>query len=798
VSDERPCLVLADRGADLRDVLAAHGDTVVVHATAAALAALRARAADLLVTRAAAPGLDGLELLRQVRADPVLRSLPVILIVERAREDSALAGLAAGADGYLIEPFSAAALSAHVANRLRLGRGRREAAAREQQLAAIFGQAAVGIAQADLTGRHVLANQRYCDIVGRPLEEVLRLRVMDLTHPDDVAGNLSLWQRMIGTGASYVMEKRYHRPDGMPMWVNVRVSLLRGPDGAPHSGIAVVQDITERKRAEEGLRQLTDTLEQRIAERTAELAATNARLSAEIAERRQAEAALRHEEAFSEFVIESSTEGIIVLDTALRHTVWNPAVETMTGLGRDDVLGRTFHEVFPEAADSPIEAAWRAALAGHSASVQDRAYKIAATGRSGVYDALYAPLHGPDGAIIGALGMMRDMTAHRRTEEALRQAQKMEAVGQLTGGVAHDFNNLLTVMSGNIETLKRRLPADSRLHRLVDAALRGAERAATLTHRLLAFSRRQPLDPKPVEPNRLVAGMSDLLRRTLGEAIAIETVVGAGTWRIRCDPNQLESAILNLAVNARDAMPDGGKLTIETANAYIDAAYAAAQGDMTPGQYLVISVTDTGTGMTREVADKAFEPFFTTKEVGQGTGLGLSQAYGFVKQSGGHIKIYSEPREGTTIRLYLPRLVASPDDAEAAAAEPEVQRGGRHETILVVEDDDDVRQYSVELLRELGYDVLEAADGPGALAAIARAPDVMLLFTDVALPGGMNGRQLAETARRRRRDLKVLFTTGYARNAIAHHGTLDPGVDLIAKPFTYAGLAAKIRQVLGD
>jgi CheY-like chemotaxis protein len=293
--------------------------------------------------------------------------------------------------------------------------------------------------------------------------------------------------------------------------------------------------------------------------------------------------------------------------------------------------------------------------------------------------------------------------------------------------------------------------------------------------------------------------MSDLLRRTLGETVSVENVAGIGAWRIRCDPNQLESALLNLAVNSRDAMPNGGTLTIETANVHVDDAYAASQGDMLAGQYVVISVTDTGTGMTRDVAEKAFEPFFTTKRIGQGTGLGLSQVYGFAKQSGGHIKIYSEPGQGTSMRLYLPRFDAPAASDEAAPdVDASVPGGSRHETILVVEDDEDVRQHTVELLRELGYDVIEAADGPGALDLIDRGPDIQLLFTDVALPGGMNGRELADAARGRSPAIKVLFTTGYARNAILRHGALDPDVALIVKPFTYANLATRIRDVLGN
>jgi signal transduction histidine kinase len=380
-------------------------------------------------------------------------------------------------------------------------------------------------------------------------------------------------------------------------------------------------------------------------------------------------------------------------------------------------------------------------------------------------------------------------------EAQLGHLQKLEAVGQLSGGIAHDFNNLLSVIQGNIETLKRRLPANAAdLHRLADAALRGSERAATLTQRLLAFSRRQPLAPKAVDANKLISGMSEMLWRALGESIAIETALAAGLWRIFADPHQIENALLNLVVNARDAMPEGGKLTIETANTFLDENYAAHHDEVTVGQYVMVAVSDTGTGMSGEIVKHAFEPFFTTKDVGQGTGLGLSQVYGFVKQSGGHVKIYSELGDGTTVKIYLPRQTAKGELADSTAPGAGTLSAAQGETILVVEDDHDVRSYSAEVLRELGYRVFEASDGGTALETIAEHP-IDLLFTDVGLPG-MNGRQLADEALRRRPALKILFTTGYARNAIVHQGRLDPGLQLIVKPFNYAALAAKIRDVL--
>lgn len=384
--------------------------------------------------------------------------------------------------------------------------------------------------------------------------------------------------------------------------------------------------------------------------------------------------------------------------------------------------------------------------------------------------------------------------------EALRQSQKMEAIGQLTGGIAHDFNNLLTVVTGNIDMASRALQsagmADPRARRALDNAMKGAERAASLTQRLLAFSRRQPLAPKPIDVDKLVLSMSDMLNRALGEVVNLEIVTSPGLWRIEADPNQLESAILNLAVNARDAMPQGGDLTIETANARLDDDYVASHAEVAPGQYVVIAVTDTGMGMPREVAARVFEPFYTTKEVGKGTGLGLSMVYGFVKQSGGHVKIYTEEGHGTTVKIYLPRLMSEDATDDEAMVTQGLEVSRHRETILVVEDDDDVRAYTVECLRELGYRVIEAHDGPSALRLLERQESRLdLLFTDVVMPG-MSGRELADAARERQPGLKVLYTSGYTRNAIVHGGRLDPGVELIAKPFTYQALAQKVRDML--
>lgn len=400
---------------------------------------------------------------------------------------------------------------------------------------------------------------------------------------------------------------------------------------------------------------------------------------------------------------------------------------------------------------------------------------------------------------------------HRHSaEETLRQVQKLEAVGQLTGGIAHDFNNLLTIIIGNLDSMRRRLaetaPEQSAsqlagiLSKPLDAALQGSQSAAKLIHRLLAFSRRQTLEPTRLDANRLIADISDMLRRTLGEAVDVETVLAGGLWPTFADANQLENAVINLCINARDAMPEGGRLTIETANTYLDDEYAKRFGDVSPGQYVAICVSDTGTGISTEVMERVFEPFFTTKAAGEGSGLGLAMVHGFVKQSGGHIRIYSEVGHGSTVKIYLPRLAQDHRNAAVPVAQSILtgQRpsGTPSETVLVVEDNDGVREYAKNALAELGYSVIEAADAREALQLAKGGARFDVLFTDVVLPGGMNGRELALEIAKLRPSAVVLYTTGYTRNAIVHSGRLDANVHLLGKPYTQQSLARKLRELL--
>jgi PAS domain S-box-containing protein len=589
---------------------------------------------------------------------------------------------------------------------------------------------------------------------------------------------LERWRRSIATGAPFEMVFPLRSADGSFRSFLTRVTPVRDAEGRILRWFGTNTDVTGQRDVEDTLRRLNDFLEERIAQRSAALGESERRFR---------------------LLVEGVVDyAIFMLDPEGRITNWNTGAARIKGYAAREIIGQHFSRFYTEedrAAGVPQRALATAARTG---KFEAEGWRVRKDGTRFWANVLIDAIRDDAGELIGFAKITRDMTERRAVEERLRQAQKMEAIGQLTGGVAHDFNNLLTVIFGNLETLLRRLPEkdEDDLRRLVEGAIRGATRAAQLTQRLLAFSRRQPLEPKPVNLNRLVAGASELLQRTLGERVAVETVLGAGLWWVQVDPSQLESALLNLAVNSRDAMPEGGKLTIETANIYLDEAYAATQDDLLAGHYVLLAVSDTGTGMPKEVIARAFEPFFTTKAPGEGTGLGLSQVYGFIKQTGGHVQIYSEPGDGTTVKLYLPRLATAPGQGESderVAAAPIARRG---ETILVVEDDDDVRAHSVDILRELGYRVIAAPDGASALRVLETEPEVKLLFTDVGLPGGLNGRHLAEEARRLYPALRVLFTTAYARNAIMHQGRLDPGVDLVPKPFTYEALASKIREML--
>ncbi len=559
-------------------------------------------------------------------------------------------------------------------------------------------------------------------------------------------------------------------------------------------------------------------------------------VSIDVTADRTAMAALKVSEERFRTLSETAPAFIFITDNQGEVTYTNTAFQTYTGKSNEELIGmgwaRTVHRD-----DRKIpEKAWAEAVSTHkpyAAEYRFRSYD----GDFRWFMCRATPLHNSNGEItqwIGtcsdiqdamdarkaiealnegleakvtartaelnaALDTLREEVAEREKAEAqVRQMQKIESIGQLTGGIAHDFNNMLAVVLGSLEIVKRRLKTDpDKAMAGIENAEEGAKRAAQLTARLLAFSRQQPLAPEPVNANRMVSGMSELLRQTIGEQIEVETVLAGGLWRTHIDAPQLENAILNLCVNARDAMPDGGKLTIETHNCHLDDAYSASNAGVAEGQYVLVSVTDSGTGMPPEVIDRAFDPFYTTKEVGKGTGLGLSQVFGFVKQSGGHIKIYSELDQGTTLKLYLPRYFGKDEAAtEIAKSNPsEWPTAKPGETVLVVEDDVQVRQVSVQLVRDLGYEVIEAAGGAQALERLAGDERIDLIFTDIVMPG-MTGRVMADAAAKLREGVKILYTTGYTRNAVVHNGVLDPGTEFLAKPYTASALAAKLRAVL--
>ena len=515
-------------------------------------------------------------------------------------------------------------------------------------------------------------------------------------------------------------------------------------------------------------------------------------------------------------LIEQIQEGAVTLGTDGTILYCNRRLAGMLGLAQERIIGRPLRPlIMPE-----DRGAFDRLLgdARHAVARRELALRAAGEVRVPVYMSL-SLLRGEDGVTL-LCGVLTDLTEQKlrlreladtnarlhdemkereRVEDALRQSQKMEAVGQLTGGLAHDFNNLLTGITGSLELLQTRV-AQGRIKdvdRYVNAAQGAAKRAAALTHRLLAFSRRQTLDPKPTDVNRLVAGMEELIRRTVGPEVGVEPIAGGGLWTTLVDPSQLENALLNLCINARDAMPGGGKLVIETGNRWLDER-AARERELPVGQYVTLCVSDNGTGMPPDVIARAFDPFFTTKPIGMGTGLGLSMVYGFARQSGGQARMYSEVGQGTMVCLYLPRHLGEAVDVDVPAELSKAPRAEHDEAVLVVDDEPTVRMLVTEVLEDLGYTAIEAADGSAGLKVLQSDVRIDLLVTDVGLPGGMNGRQLADAARVARSGLKVLFITGYAENAVLSHGHLEPGMHVLTKPFAMDVLAARMRELIGD
>ncbi len=597
-------------------------------------------------------------------------------------------------------------------------------------------------------------NERWYAYTGLTPEQALPFGWVEVVHPQDIERLLQAWAHARHTGALYEIEVQLRRHDGVYRWFLIRALPVRDEQGRITAWLGSNTDIDERKRMETALR----------------------------SER--------------ERIWTYSTDLMLIAHFDGRIQALNPAWEALLDYSLDELMRATVLElVHPD--DRPRTLAELGRL---SQGYRTLHFEVRVRHRDGSYrDVSWTAV--PEGGLVHAIG--RDITAGnvaaerlRQAEDALRQAQKMEAVGQLTGGIAHDFNNLLQGITGSLELLRVRL-GQGRLgdaERFVSSAMASAERAAALTHRLLAFSRRQSLVPKPVAGNVLVRSMLDLLCRTLGEQIRLRLDLAEDLWLTRCDPNQLESALLNLVINARDAMPGGGELSIATRNASLDQAWGTAKHEIQPGDYVCFTVRDSGSGMTPEVLAHAFEPFFTTKPLGQGTGLGLAMIYGFTHQSEGCVVIDSAPGRGTTVRLYLPRYQGVPPLAPTAEKQPQPAERA-HGRVLVVEDQAVLRAVLIEQLEELGYSTLEAVDGPSGLAILQSAEPLDVLVTDIGLPG-FNGRQMVDQARRVRPELPVLFMTGYAERAALAGAVLDARMDLITKPFALDELIERLRKLL--
>ncbi|MEP9380376.1 PAS domain S-box protein [Aquabacter sp. CN5-332] len=554
------------------------------------------------------------------------------------------------------------------------------------------------------------------------------------------------------------------RKDGTRIWAHVVIDAIRSPAGNIIGFAKITRDISDRHVAENNLRQ--------------------------------------SERQFRLLVQSVTDYAIFMLDPTGRVSSWNIGAQRIKGYQPHEIIGEHFSRFYTEEdrqAGLPTTALEIATTLGR---FEKEGWRVRKDGSRFLANVVIDAIREDDGTLVGFAKITRDVTEQREAQQALEQArnalfqsQKMEAMGQLTGGIAHDFNNLLHVIGGNLQLLSRDIFGNDRAEQRVQAAMSGVARGAKLASQLLAFGRRQPLMPKVVNIGRLIRDMDEILRRSLGEAIQIETMVSGGLWNTLIDPSNIENALLNLAINARDAMEGRGKLTIEVGNAFLDDDYSRAHSEVTPGQYVMLAVTDTGCGIPSDIIDKVFDPFFTTKPEGKGTGLGLSMVYGFVKQSGGHIKIYSESGDGTTIKLYLPR---STGDEEAAIIVEDRSIIGGSETVLVAEDDEEVREMVAAMLSDLGYRVLRAKDADSALAIVESGVPVDLLFTDVVMPGKLRSPELARKARERLPHLQVLFTSGYTENAIVHGGRLDENVELISKPYTREALARKLRHVLAN
>ena len=601
---------------------------------------------------------------------------------------------------------------------------------------------------ADPSGELDYFNQLTMAYSGLTREELLPNGWTRLIHPDDYEAMIAAWRQSVAQRAPVEMSFRLRRHDGSYRWHLSRAAFV--PEGMTGSArwFGSATDIDDQMRLQHEAKSLAD------------------RLTA---------------------TMESVGDAILAIDCRWNVVFINGHGETMLDITREELIGENLWEKFPEAVGSRFDMEYRRCVE------QQVAVR---------FEEYFAPLQkhfeinaypAPDGLTV----YFRDITQQRMLAEQMIQAQKLESLGRLTGGVAHDFNNLLTVILGNAEMLVEQAPPDTTGHILAEMIFSAAQRGAAMTQRLLAFARKQALEPVPSDLNALVGGTDQLLRHTLGSHIEISMLRANGLWLTLVDPGQLESALLNLAINARDAMPDGGVLSIATANTSLDELYASNYSGVTPGDYVMLTVSDSGSGIAPDLLARVFEPFFTTKQMGKGTGLGLAMVYGFVMQSKGHVAITSELGHGTTVRIYLPRLING-ELAADAGAKPDLVECGSNQLILVAEDDAMVRAYARGQLVELGYRVIEAASGADALDLLHARDDVDLLFTDVVMPGGLSGRQLADAVQAFRPALPILYTSGYTQDAIIHHGRLAPGVMLLNKPYRRAEMAQKVAAALAN
>ena len=628
------------------------------------------------------------------------------------------------------------------------------------------------------THRFEFANASYLRLVGR--SDLIGKTVAEALPETATQGYVEKLDAVFSSGQSFSSVGSRYAMQPVPggpvneRYIDFIYQPLKDATGSVTGIFVEGIDVTERKRAEAALKQLNETLEQKIEERTAQL---------------------RSNEALIEtFYNHSSEYHAVIAETdngQFRYDEANPALLRMFGKSRAELIGHTVEEVFTPETAAVLSAHLRACLAAGTP------YRYERQNGDAVVEAVATPVSGENGKLRRLVVSARDITEHRSLEQQLRQSQKMEAVGQLTGGLAHDFNNLLTGVTGSLELIEKRFEqrrfgeVDKYLH----AAKGAAKRASALTHRLLAFSRRQTLDPRITDVNALVSDMEELIRRTIGPQITFEFVGAIGLWKTLTDSHQLENALLNLCINARDAMPHGGRLTVETCNRWIDERGARTR-DLAAGQYISLCVSDNGTGMSQEVISRAFDPFFTTKPLGEGTGLGLSMVYGFARQSGGQTRIYSEVGKGTMVCLYLPRCTTATPETIDTEESVRIEHTNLGETVLIVDDEQTVRMLVTDVLEELGYIAIDAVDGKSGLQILESKRQIDLLITDVGLPGGMNGRQLADAGTTLRPNLKVLFITGYAENAVIGDGHLKRGMHVLTKPFGMEALANRIESIL--